>query len=263
MRTKLIFSDVDNTLVTHDSFFSSRLIKEMKRCLAQDIEFILCSGRPTYNLIEMTKILKEQHQVDLRYVVGFNGANIYDVQTQESFYDIILDTALIRQIFDFCEANSLDYIVYDEEYICCSNPDGEYAKIEQNILNMKLKSIEAIKDTYKVLILVDPEKNDAYQEKLMALNLPITVAKSMPFFIEVTKQGVTKGQALIDFCAEKDIDLQETICFGDSGNDIAMFEVAPVAYAVDNAIPQIKELATGIIDSVEDDGVAKFLEKNI
>lgn len=49
------------------------------------------------------------------------------------------------------------------------------------------------------------------------------------------------------------------IAFGDAMNDIPMFEIADECYAVANAVPELKELATDVIESNEEDGVAKWL----
>ena len=53
---------------------------------------------------------------------------------------------------------------------------------------------------------------------------------------------------------------QRVIVFGDSANDISMFQMADEAYATKNAIDELKEIATGIIESNNADGVAKWLE---
>lgn len=53
---------------------------------------------------------------------------------------------------------------------------------------------------------------------------------------------------------------QRVIVFGDSANDISMFQMADEAYATENAINELKEIATGIIESNNADGVAKWLE---
>ena len=51
----------------------------------------------------------------------------------------------------------------------------------------------------------------------------------------------------------------EVVCFGDGVNDIPMFLTADRAYAVANAEKALKEIASGIIESNEQDGVAKWL----
>lgn len=52
------------------------------------------------------------------------------------------------------------------------------------------------------------------------------------------------------------------VVFGDGKNDIDMFELADEAYAVANAVEELKKIATGVIESNNDDGVAKWLEEN-
>lgn len=52
------------------------------------------------------------------------------------------------------------------------------------------------------------------------------------------------------------------ISFGDAVNDLPMFEISDECYAVSNAVDELKAAATGIIESNEEDGVAKWLLRN-
>ena len=53
------------------------------------------------------------------------------------------------------------------------------------------------------------------------------------------------------------------ISFGDGRNDIDIFEISDECYAVENADTALKKIATGIIQSNNDDGVAKWLNENV
>ena len=53
------------------------------------------------------------------------------------------------------------------------------------------------------------------------------------------------------------------VSFGDAVNDIPMFEISDECYAVANAVEELKAVATGIIESNEDDGVAKWLLRRV
>lgn len=46
-------------------------------------------------------------------------------------------------------------------------------------------------------------------------------------------------------------------------NDIDVFNISDEAYAVANAFDELKQLAKGVIDSNNDDGVAKWLDNNM
>ena len=54
----------------------------------------------------------------------------------------------------------------------------------------------------------------------------------------------------------------KVISFGDSINDIPMFEASDECYAVSNAVDELKRIATGIIESNNEDGVARWLSEN-
>ncbi len=49
------------------------------------------------------------------------------------------------------------------------------------------------------------------------------------------------------------------VVFGDGMNDMDMFQIADEAYAVENAVPELKAIATGITEDNNHDGVARWL----
>ena len=53
--------------------------------------------------------------------------------------------------------------------------------------------------------------------------------------------------------------LERVICFGDSDNDLSMFEAADEGYAPANANDSIKSAATAIIGHHDEEGIARFL----
>lgn len=53
----------------------------------------------------------------------------------------------------------------------------------------------------------------------------------------------------------------DLICFGDNFNDISMMRIADTGVAVANAVDRLKNAADIIIDSNNNDGVAKFIEQ--
>ena len=55
--------------------------------------------------------------------------------------------------------------------------------------------------------------------------------------------------------------LERVICFGDSENDLSLFEAADESYAVANAVGSIKSVATAVIGHHDEDGVAHFLRE--
>ena len=55
----------------------------------------------------------------------------------------------------------------------------------------------------------------------------------------------------------------KVVGFGDNLNDIPLFNACYECYAVENANNELKRLATGVIKSNQQDGVARWLENNL
>lgn len=79
------------------------------------------------------------------------------------------------------------------------------------------------------------------------------------YWLEIAPRNSTKAKSILKLKEEYGFD--KLVVFGDSVNDIPMFKIADEAYAVSNAVDELKALATGIIGSNEEDAVAVYLSK--
>ncbi len=79
-------------------------------------------------------------------------------------------------------------------------------------------------------------------------------------WLEIMPKEASKANAIRQFRAL--LGAKRLVVFGDGLNDIDMFQIADEAYAVENAAPELKSLATGIIGPNDEDGVAKWLFMN-
>ena len=79
-------------------------------------------------------------------------------------------------------------------------------------------------------------------------------------WLEIMPKSASKANALMQLKAFLSCD--RVVAFGDGKNDIDLFEAADEGYAVSNANEDLKKIATGIIMSNNEDGVAKWLSKN-
>ena len=77
-------------------------------------------------------------------------------------------------------------------------------------------------------------------------------------WLELMPQAASKANAIRQLKALLGCDA--VVVFGDGINDIDMFEDADAAYAVANAVPELKQVATGVIGANDADGVAAWLE---
>ena len=76
-------------------------------------------------------------------------------------------------------------------------------------------------------------------------------------WLELMPTAASKSNAIRQLKARLGCD--KLVVFGDGKNDIDMFELADESYAVENAVPELKEVATGVIGCNDEDGVAHWL----
>jgi hydroxymethylpyrimidine pyrophosphatase-like HAD family hydrolase len=78
--------------------------------------------------------------------------------------------------------------------------------------------------------------------------------------IEASAVGVSKASAVAELAARHGIGPEDVVAFGDMPNDLPMLVWARTSCAVANAHPDVLAVATHVIGSVTDDGVAAYLE---
>lgn len=79
-------------------------------------------------------------------------------------------------------------------------------------------------------------------------------------WLEIMPWNVSKACAIKQL--QSLLKCEKLVVFGDGKNDIDMFELADESYAVKNAHEDLKRIATSMIPSNDEDGVAKWLDEN-
>ena len=76
-------------------------------------------------------------------------------------------------------------------------------------------------------------------------------------WLEIMPKTTTKAHAIKKLKEIQKCD--KVVVFGDGLNDVEMFQMADESYAVSNAVPKLKEIATGVIGGNDEDGVVKWI----
>lgn len=116
--------------------------------------------------------------------------------------------------------------------------------------------------TYCTLIAKKQELQPLYEKVKNAGDWECVFSKDTygeDYWLEICPLYATKAKAIMKYKEKMGFD--RVVVFGDSVNDISMFEIADESYAVENAIDELKEIATSVIASNDQDGVATFLSE--
>ena len=106
-----------------------------------------------------------------------------------------------------------------------------------------------------------PHIEEIFQSLNGKFNDNVDVTTSKPYFLEFMAHGVSKGNALKALCRKVDVDISQTIAFGDSLNDYSMIEEAGYSVAMGNAKAELKEIADDVTLDHDSDGIVVALEK--
>ncbi|MFV0288866.1 MAG: Cof-type HAD-IIB family hydrolase [Mycoplasmatales bacterium] len=250
---KIFYSDVDDTLI-QGAKVSQEVEKFLKYMSSKEDFFVPCSGRP---LISMTKTFANQ---GLEYVIAYNGGQIYDLRNNKLIYNNLIKKEQVQAIVQELENLKIDYITYKDQIIYTNNPNNKYAQVEANLSEEPLTLIQELHATPKILGLIDPSKNEVAIKNLKEKFTNVEIFKSKDFFIEITPFGITKGKAVQKLNEILQLKDEDTYCFGDSHNDLSMFELEIHKIAVANAKAKIRELADELTTSCAENGVIKYIK---
>jgi len=81
-----------------------------------------------------------------------------------------------------------------------------------------------------------------------------------PCFADVNLRGCSKQAGIDHFFQHFDFKLDETMAFGDGGNDIAMLRHVAIGVAMGNASDEVKRTADFVTDTVDDNGIWNALK---
>ena len=81
------------------------------------------------------------------------------------------------------------------------------------------------------------------------------------YWLEICPKNATKAKAVLKL--KERLGCDKVVVFGDSLNDLPMFEIADVACAVSNAMDEVKNVSDVVIGSNEEDGVVNYILNDI
>jgi Cof subfamily protein (haloacid dehalogenase superfamily) len=269
MPIKLIFSDIDGTLINSNHVITEKTVQAIKRCAEQTIPFILVSARMPSGIFPLQQQLGSSDPI-----ICYSGALIVDTHSVFSGNEPLLSTTMNPQTAQFvyqqiCKrfpkisfsAYSFDRWLVPEridpwiaqEQAIAGTPAYAYAFQDQ--LSDDLPPI------HKLLCMGDSADIDQLQETLAELDLDAEFYKSKPTYLEIMAKNVSKASALREIMDRYHIEQKDTLAFGDNFNDVAMLRFAGIGVAMDNAPTQVKGAADFVTLSNDQDGIKAALER--
>ncbi len=269
-----IFLDLDGTTLKSDKTISLETLKVLKELKSKNINIFVATGRPSYMIKQELEALEVNHNV-----VCVNGGMIINSQEKKILHKETIDYISSKKIEDFLKSKKLPYLIYTDQlmFYNCSDDNEWISYLQKRIGSLKneyqwtLSKIDKnflLKDHNVVKFLVpttnlQPELlNDLIQffkTKITAFKL----LKSQKNILDIIPSHSSKGEGIRYIANLLSLNLDKTLAFGDADNDIPMFEAVKYSVAMGNAVDELKNIATYVTDSNNEEGIANFIKTKV
>ena len=260
---KIVFLDIDGTLVNSEKKITPATKAALMRIQKEGVKVAIASGRPSKGVVPFADELELNKFGG--YIMPFNGCNIINYQTKEVVFANTLSMDTVKRAYETAKEYGLEMITYKGDVILSETDDNPYLLIEARINKMdveKVKNVyEAIEEPpVKCLILGDGDYLGKIESEIKEkIGAGANVFRSEPFFIEVVPEGLDKAAAIAELIKKTGIKREDTIAFGDGFNDVSMVDYAGIGVAMSNGCDKIKEGADRIAPDNNSDGVAAVI----
>ena len=268
---ELVVFDLDGTLLNRESAISNYTSETLQLLSRRDIAYTVATGRTLHG----ARAILEGHQFLLPQAYK-NGVMIWHPETEHFMSGATLTPAELDNVVRACLAQRLTPFVFtlDEDAGSTVYHSPTLTDIERELIrsigveaSVKVRALDELPTDATITHVNAIGDANAINSVLHSVNdEPHLVAYSgfalegeQWRWLDVHHTDASKGGAIETM--KRLLGVKSVICFGDSDNDLSMFEVADESYAPANANEEIKSAATAVIGHHDDEGIAHFLRE--
>lgn len=267
MAIRMLATDLDGTLMSADHLtITARTKQALLEAHRQGVQLAIATGR-TLDFID--HVLSQVPFVD--YVIYSNGASVYDCVKQKDIYTNHILPDCVQRILKYLQDMPVYYNLYFDGGMYVQEDRLQHYEnngLPQAFIDRFMEKAHLCADMTKTAMGKSAESIAVYsltpqQEKELTSFLQqegLEVVSSLPQELEGTAHHADKGTALQNLCRLLHIPAQQTMSFGDAGNDCSMLAFACYSFAMGNGEPICKKIAKYTTAPNTEDGVAQAIE---
>lgn len=260
---KAIATDLDGTLLNSDSAVSAYSKEILQKAADRGVEIIVCTGRMFASIAPVRDSLPF-----VRWAITCMGADVYEFASGKRVDSHPLSGEPVEKITAYALKHNIHLHLYHDNTLYISKSDKYsdwYCSVNgtpaQLIPGDPMEFIQG-KGFSKTLYIGPPEEIKVHLAAVQEmLGETANVCQAHETFVECSHPDAQKDKRLLELIARLGIKKEELLVFGDSGNDIGMLKNTGFSVAVANAWPETKQAADILVESNDNDGVARTVRR--
>jgi len=248
MDKKIVFFDIDGTLITSPEKIMPESTKKALNLLHKNgILVFIATGRAYWYADFMNEYF------DFDGYLCCNGQYCVDKNKNILFRSNISSKSVNEFINYATEQNELvEFVDEKNRYVLKDIKTRGWHPVT-SITAEELRK----KDILLINIFNDLNKDQKLQKRFFECQ----IVRWIDSFADVYPLDGGKNIGIKKILEIYNLDLKNTVAFGDGGNDVGMLKYVPNSIAMGNAKAFVKESATYVTDSIEKDGVYNALKR--
>lgn len=260
-RIRLLISDIDGTLLNPESQLSQENAEAIARCRQAGLKFSLSSARPPFGMRWLIERLQLQAVCS-----GLNGAILFHPRG-DVLVECALDYRTVETLAEHMNRHGLDVWLYTKDAWYVPRMDGPHVRHNADSLRTEPQQYARVHDIAAPILKVvgtsdDPDSLTACECELRTTLVGrVSTTRSQSHYLDVTHPSADKGTAAVVIAVAEDVEMEELAVVGDSLADIPMFRIAGLSVAMGQASDEVRETATEVTGTNQENGVALLLDR--
>lgn len=261
---KIVFSDIDGTLLTDDKHVTKRTEEAVKGLLQKNIPFVLVSARMPEAIYPIT----EKMGITIP-LICYSGALVLTKEGETLSSTVMkkdVTAAFIKEAGSRFPDATINYYAGHHWYV----KDVQDPRV---VFEMEITEAKAEKADFaaclqkgilphKILMMMEPDDCERAEKELQELFPSLNIVRSFSTLLEIMDKSVTKASGIEVMLKHYGLTAAESLSFGDNYNDLEMLRYTGTSVAMGNAPEKVKEAATEVTCSNEEDGIYAYLKKH-
>lgn len=270
MNVKMIFLDLDGTLLDDEKNFPQVNRVAIDAALAAGHKVFVCTGRPLSSVIKLLPVFGLDKPGC--YAIAYNGGLIYDAGEKKEIYKKTLPLEQVQYVFEkAAEYGDIHIQTYTNDGFICEADTKEgqdyerVTKTERKVVKSVIEELDG-QEPCKMLAIAygcNRKHIEGFREFMKEYcDGKMNVCFSSYEYLEFMPVGINKGNSIRWMSQYLNIPMENTIAVGDAENDITMIQTAALGVVMKNADEVMRQYGSYITEKNNNEGgVAEVIYK--